>query len=499
MPRTVCYRARVRRRSGHPRDEQRTAGRNRPVRVGEERSLEVESLADGPDALCRVGDYVVFVAGALPGERVLARVTHAGRKFGRAELLSVERPSPDRVGPRCPYFLECGGCHFQHLAYPKQLEHKGARLAKALSHGLERRSLPVLPMAGPDEPWGQRNKIAFHLAGRRGEAEAGFFRMRSRDVIPVRECPVQDPAGTALAFDAVHAINRAGIEPWDPDTGRDGRGILKSVVVRAMKGTGQSHLTLVSRTPRLPREEALVRSLSRAGATAVSINVNDRPGPQLLGRETHVLAGPKRIAEEIGGVRYLSSAGAFFQTSAWGAAFLADAVKRLVDPPEGASVVDLYSGGGLLSLALASRGARVLGIEENPSATGDAIASARANGLESRVWFETGPAEALVRDLARERPPFAVVLDPPREGCDPRVVDAVSRLRPERIVYVSCEPASLARDLAGFAARGWELVLVEPLDMFPHAFHVEAVAVLEPARRSPRPRRPVRGSRSGCS
>lgn len=463
------------------------------MRVGDEISVEVESLADGPDALCRVGDYVVFVAGALPGERVLVRVTNAGRKYGRADLLRVERKSPHRVGPECRHFLECGGCHFQHLDYDQQLEHKTARLTKQLSHSLGRTSLPVLPMAAPENPWGQRNKIALQVIGRPGEADAGFFRMRSRDVVPIRECPVQDPDGTNLAFDAVDAVNAAGIEPWRE---WDQRGVIKAVVVRAMKGTGQSHVTVVSRTPRLPREERLVRELSRAGATTVSVNVNDREGPQLMGRQTHVLAGPQRIAEEIGGVRYLSSAGAFFQTSAWGAAFLADAVVRLVDAPEGARVVDLYSGGGLLSLALAKAGADVIGIEESPAASGDARASARANRLEHRAFFATGPAEARVRDLARERRPYAVVLDPPRDGCDPRVLDAVARLAPERIVYVSCEPASLARDLAIFERTGYRTVRVEPLDMFPHAFHVEAVVVLEPdadpARTNmrSRPRRP---------
>lgn len=486
-----CYGSRVPRPSRPKRDPRRNRGfrsepsygRDKPVRPGDELSLEVEGLADGPDAMCRVGDYVVFVAGALPGERVLVRVTNAGRKFGRAELLRVERPSPDRVGPRCRHFLECGGCHFQHLAYPKQLEHKTARLEKTLAHALRRDALPIVEMAAPEDPWGQRNKIALQVIGRANEAQGGFFRMRSRDVVPVRECPVQDPRGTALSFAAVDAIGRTGIEPWRE---WDDRGVVKAVVVRAMKGTGDAHVTVVSRTPRIPREEKLVRELLRTGATGVSVNLNDRPGPQLLGRHTDLLAGPKRIAEELGGVRYLSSPGAFFQTSAWGARHLVDAVRRLVDAPEGARVIDLYSGGGLLSLALASRGAQVLGIEENPSATGDAIASARANGLERAAEFATGPVEAYLRDLARERAPFAVVLDPPREGCDPRVVEAVSRLAPEKIVYVSCEPSSLGRDLALFDRLGWDTTRVEPLDMFPHAFHLESIAVLE------RPRRPVR-------
>ena len=471
--------------------QRRPTGRHKPVRVGDTVSLDVESLADGPDALCRSGDYVIFVAGALPGERVLVRVTNAGRKFGRGELLRVERPSPDRVGPKCPHFLECGGCHFQHLAYPKQLEHKTARLTKTLSWGLKRQTLPILPMAAPAEPWGQRNKIALQVVGRAHDAWGGFFRMHSREVIPVEQCPVQDPRGTELSFDAVKAVSESGIEPWRE---YDDRGVVKAVLVRSMKGTGDAHVTVVTRTPRIPREDKLVRAILDAGATGVSVNLNDRDGPQLLGRHTTLLAGPKRITEELGGLRFLSSPGAFFQTSAWGAAFLVDAIRRLVDAPEGARVIDLYSGGGLLSLALASRGAHVLGIEENASATGDAVASARANDLENSADFVTGPVESYLHDLMREPTrPYAVVLDPPRDGCDPRVLDAMSRVSPEKIVYVSCEPSSLARDLAHLDHAGWDLERVEPLDMFPHAFHVESIAVLKP-RRAPQ-RRYTRGRR----
>ncbi len=445
------------------------------MRVGEEVSLEVESLAHRPDALCRIGNYVLFHAGALPGEKILARVTSAARKYGRADLLEVERRSPDRVGPKCEHFLDCGGCHFQHMAYPAQLEHKTQRLAKTLGFALQASSLPILDMQGPEDPWGQRNKIALHLQGRRGEARAGLFRMHSREVVPILMCPVQDEFGTDVAFRAVDAVNRSGIEPWDE---AEDRGALRAVVVRATRATKQAQVTLVTRR-HIPRLEKLVADLGRIGATGVSVNLNERPGPQLMGRETTSLAGPARIVEKIGGVTYLSSPGAFFQTSAWGAAFLVEAIRRLVDAPANARVIDLYSGGGLLSLALADRVREVIGLEENPGAVGDAVASARANGF-TNTRFLSGRAEHRIRELTNDGgPPWAVVLDPPREGCDPIVVDAVARMRPTRVVYVSCDPVSLGRDAALFEQRGYELTRVEPLDMFPHAFHIETVALFE--------------------
>jgi 23S rRNA (uracil1939-C5)-methyltransferase len=445
------------------------------VSVGDELTVEIVSLADGPDALARVGDYVLFVAGALPGEKVRIRVVSATKKFGRGALLEIERRSPDRVGPRCEHFLDCGGCHFQHLAYPAQLDHKTRRLEKALEFGMKRRSLPILPMIGPEDPWGQRNKTALHVKGRPGAAIAGLHQMHSRDVVPIRECPVQDSFGTRLAFAARDEINRERIEPWGS---RDDRGLLRAIVVRATTG-GEASVTLVSRRPALPRIDRIAAALERAGATTVALNVNDRPEPALIGRDTRLVAGKKRIAETVEGVRYLSSPAAFFQTSPWGAAYLVHAMRRLVDPPEGATVIDLYSGGGLLSLALADR-AQVIGIEENPAAVEDANASARENGMEERVGFHAGVAERLLHDVAREvRRPWAVMLDPPREGARPAVLDAIVRMQPSRIVYVSCDPVTLGRDLGVLARAGWQPTVIEPLDMFPHAYHVESVTLLE--------------------
>ena len=455
----------------------------RPVSVGAELSVDVESLADGPDALARVGDYVLFVAGALPGERVRVRVTSATKKFGRADLLEIERRSPDRVGPRCEYFLACGGCHYQHLAYPKQLEAKTAQVEKAVSFGMKRArgSLPILDAIGPDDPWEQRNKIALHLKGRPGAAIAGLHRMRSREVIPIEACPVQEKFGTDLAFAARDAVNAERLETWHP---REDSGVARAIVVRSAPSTGEASVTLVSRRTSVPRLERLVERLERAGATTIAVNVNDRDEAALLGRDTTLAAGKKRIAEEIEGIRYLSSAGAFFQTSSWGAAYLVHAMRRLVDPPPDATIVDLYSGGGLLSLAVADRAGRVVGIEENKLAVEDAIASARENGLDEKTAFHAGSAERLADEVARElrRPPFAVLLDPPREGASPRVIDTIARrLRPEKVAYVSCDPASLGRDLALFAQLGYEPTVIEPLDMFPHAWHVESVALLERA------------------
>ncbi len=445
-----------------------------PVAIGDELELVVESVGDGPDALARVEGYILFVAGALPGERIRARVTSAGRKHGRADLLAVLAPSADRVEPRCRHFAVCGGCDWQHVAYPTQLAWKTERLRKTLRWALQREDVPVRDMVGPSDPWGQRTKLALHPRPGASPRTAGFFMRRSRDVVTIEECPVHEPAGLRVTLAARDAATKLGFRGWDPVRGH---GELRALVTRSSE-RGDVQTTVVLHDEPGPTVDALAHELLRAGATTVAVNRNQEPFERLLGRRTRVLEGPPRLEERIGDVRYLASPGAFFQTSAFGAAFLVDAVRRLVDPPREAVILDLYCGGGLLGLALADRVARVIGVEENGAAVDDARASAKANRFRN-CTFEAGPAERLAQAFVRQRlAPFAVLLDPPRAGCDPRVLEAIVQLAPRCVFYVSCDPAAFGRDLALLTQRGFRLDVVEPLDMFPHTHHIEAVGRL---------------------
>ena len=289
---------------------------NVPILVGDYIELEIEAFADGADAFGRLGGYVVLVAGVLPGERVSAKVTSASAKFGRAELVTVLQASPHRVKPGCRHFLQCGGCHLQHVDYPQQLVRKRERLEKAVAHTMGERAPKVLPTLAPDTPWGQRSKIALHLQGAGRHLVGGLRPMRAIGLVPIGDCVASDPKAVELALDAVALLGETGLPAWDDD---NPRGVLRSVVVRRSRATGESHLVVVTTPGTVTKLPLVAADLQKLGATTVSWNENDGPLSLLMGKETKVLRGPRRIREVVNGVEYMLSPDAFFQTSHAGA------------------------------------------------------------------------------------------------------------------------------------------------------------------------------------
>jgi 23S rRNA (uracil1939-C5)-methyltransferase len=299
---------------------------DRPVVIGDEFELRIDGFGDGPDAIGRVGRYVLFVPGALPGEWVKVRVEGAGRKFGRALLQEVIEASPERTEPRCRHFGSCGGCHLQHLDYAAQLRLKGDRLRKTLAHHLGREDLPIEPMAGPADPWRQRNKIALHVEPGGGrDLRHGLYALRSRELVALEECPVLQEPGLELAEKLVAAASDLAIPAWDPASGR---GLLRSVVLRLCAHSGERHALFVVADSEFHQAKQLGARALALGFQGVSLNINTAPPPLLLGRRTKHLAGARRITETIGGVQYLFSPQSFFQTSTWGAGFVVDALRR---------------------------------------------------------------------------------------------------------------------------------------------------------------------------
>jgi 23S rRNA (uracil1939-C5)-methyltransferase len=447
-----------------------------PVRRGDHVTLEVEAFADGPDALAHLGSYVVLLPGVLPGERVRAAVTSGRSKYGRARPLHVDRVSPDRQEPRCRHFLHCGGCHWQHVAYAAQLAHKRSRLQKDLAWALGQGAPDVAETVPAPEPFGQRHKVALHLLpGERGLLPA-LHRLRDLELVPLRECPAVAAPAWELALSVLDRLSALRARVFDPHTGE---GLLRNVLVRRAAGTGQSHVVVVARGD-VPGLRGLAPELLSLGATSVSLNVNDEPPGRLLGRETLVFEGPRRIDEVLSGTTYCISPDAFFQTSPKGAEQLVRIVAQWLQPGPGDTVADLYCGGGLFALPLAATAGSVLGIEESGVAVGDAEAGARRNRRRN-ARFVRGPVAAVLPRLGQDLPqPQLAVLDPPRAGTEPTVLERLCALRPRRIAYVACDPRSLARDLRALKDLGYTSRQVVPVDMFPQTWHVEAVALLEP-------------------
>ena len=427
-----------------------------------------------------------------------------GRGLRADGLVDSDLVSPaHRVTPRCRHFGPCGGCDWQDIAYVEQLRLKQGMIQRAVPRGVT--VLPTLatPSPGGGTPWGYRNKVSFVFgpAGRQQPLVMGHYRRGSRTILPVEECPVHAEAGNQFAFALRDALVKARVAGASPD-GRTG--VARYVVVRVSESSGEVVGTLVATenakalrrvTADLQARIAPDLPAGRRAAAGFHLNLHDRPGPFLFGGETRRLFGLSEVREQVGGASYLVSPTAFFQTNVRAAGVLAGVVLEALADERLERILDLYAGVGLFALPLAKAGRLVTAVEENREAIAGAASALRLNGIDQgRCRLVAARVEDALGGLAgdarsgRRRGPAgggvggdwdAVVLDPPREGCPPRVLDFVLRsLRPARIVYVSCSPEALSRDMARVGGTGYDFERVQPVDMFPHTTHVETVVTL---------------------
>jgi 23S rRNA (uracil1939-C5)-methyltransferase len=410
------------------------------------------------------------------------RVSLDRSRTGAATLLEVVSPSAHRVQPGCSHFGICGGCAWQHIAYPEQL-----RLKTALVDRLVKKAVPTAPDARPmiaatplDDPWHFRNKVhfVFGVAARDGLV-MGHYARGSRRVMAVHECPVHDERGNVAAFGLFDAYSRIG--------GRQGVPTLKSIAIRVSGSSDETMATLVVTDHSDQRLRTATRkALSTSWApSSFHVNVHPRGDAYIFGPETRRITGTERLRDEVGGATFLMSPTAFFQTNVRAAEILVRLVLDAV-PPD-VPVLDLYAGAGLFSLPLARRGHRVTAVEANRTAVGDGEASLRASRIPTgQCEFVAKPVStftpAFANRLRRGRPAPAVpvvILDPPREGCEAVVLDNVfGDIGPATAVYVSCNPETLARDLARIVRHRYTIGSLQPVDMFPHTPHIETVVTL---------------------
>jgi 23S rRNA (uracil1939-C5)-methyltransferase len=433
-------------------------------RSGQELELEIESLAQGGRGVARANGYVVFVAGGLPGDRVRARLGKAKRKYAEASAIELLRPSPERVPDRCEHGGEpCPGAPWQGLAYERQLEHKSSQVDEALRRlgGLE--GFELEPIEAAAAGWRYRNKLEYSFGARDGELVLGFHRRGSwREVVDIDDCELASEANNAARNGVREWARAEAIPAYDR---AEQAGVLRNLVVRDSARTRQVQTRLVSSPAHFPRPPVDLHT------------VVEGPGGGTDG-PTGVL-GAEYLTEELGGLRFRVSPAAFFQTNTSMAerlyAIAADyAALRGTD-----RVFDLYCGIGTIALTLAGRAGEVWGLEAVPEAVADAEENARLNGIDN-AHFVAAQARLGVRPLLEQAgQPDVVVLDPPRAGLSRKVVRRVIECDAPRIVYVSCNPTTLAPDAAQLRDAGYSLRRVRPVDMFPQTPHVECVALLE--------------------
>jgi 23S rRNA (uracil1939-C5)-methyltransferase len=452
-----------------------------PVTTGEIIELTVTGQSHTGDGVGKYEGFTVFVPLALRGERIRAKITKVKKTYAHGRMLEILEASPARTEPACPVFERCGGCQLQHVSYEEQLRIKRQQVIDSFQRiGGWEEEVPVLPVIGMQDPWVYRNKAQVPFGLRGGELVAGFYAAGTHTIVDMDTCGIQHPDNDRAVREVKRLAKELGIPPYDE---KNHRGVLRHVMVRTGFATGEMMVVLVTNGKQLPHRETLVAKLRKALPRMKSLvqNINDRRTNVILGRENRLLWGEPVIRDRIGSVTYVISPQSFFQVNPVQTRVLYDQVRRYARLTGREIVMDVYCGAGTIGLYLADGAAWVYGVESVPEAIEDARRNARINGIE-HVTFEAGKAEDVMpRWREQGIRPDVIVVDPPRKGCDPVLLDTVVDMHPKRLVYVSCNPATLARDARYLRERGIETLEVQPVDMFPHTSHVECVAWMEPA------------------
>lgn len=446
-------------------------------RPGDELTVTVDRLTYGGQGVGRADGLAVFVHGAAAQETVRVRVGRVFRRHVEAEVLAVERPSPDRIEPRCPHFREgCGGCSWQHVAYPAQLLAKAAAVKDSLERLGGFRELPLRPIHPAPNPFYYRNKMefAFHPEGTLGlhPRDAWY------DILRLHECHLASPLTLAIVKAAQDFVEEGRLSLYHP---RTRQGLLRELCIRHGRGGRETLVGIVTSDGAFPEGEAMARRLAALdpGIKGVVRGIRRSSDGATPLAETAVLWGDDAITETIAGLDFRIRLDTFFQTNSAQAECLVDLVKREAGDVASAQVIDVYCGVGLFSLALAAAGARVVGVEIARSAVEAARENARVNAVGG-TQFHAGDARKVLADvLPAGAAPKLLVLDPPRAGAGGKVMRRIARAAPQRIVYVSCNPTTLARDLVELVPFGYKMTAVSPIDLFPQTYHVETVVALE--------------------
>ena len=448
-----------------------------PVVQGNVYEIEIHSLGSSGEGVGRCKDFTVFVPGALPGEKCAALIVEVKKSYARGRIKELLRKSKDRVEPVCDVYPSCGGCQLQHLAYMAQLRAKRQQVVDAVTRIGKRPDLFVEPVIGAASPWNYRNKMQFPVGKKKNEILIGCFAQGSHEIINTTDCHIQKTGNNDVIRAVRGILEKLNIPVYHEDRHS---GVVRHVVGRVGKG-GELMVVLVTATERLPREKEFVRLLRERLPRAVSIhqNVQTYRNNVILGRDTKLLWGRPTILDRLGRLEFHISPRSFFQVNTDQAEILYGKALEYAGLSGDEIVVDAYCGTGTITLFLARKARKVYGIEIVKPAILDARKNARENNVRN-AEFLVGDATQVMPMLCRQGiRADVVVADPPRAGCAPEVLRTFADMAPRRIVYVSCNPASLARDIAILDELGYRATKIQPVDMFPQTASVESVALLE--------------------
>ena len=440
--------------------------------------LTIEDLGVDGEGIGKVDGMAIFVKDAVPGDRVQAKVMKMKKSYGYARLMQVLDPSPERTESRCAFARQCGGCQLQAMTYEAQLDFKAKKVWNHLIRIGGITDLAKPEIIGMDDPWRYRNKAQFPFGtDKEGNPVTGFYAARSHNIIPCTECWLGVEENKVILEKILDHLKTYHISTYDEVSGK---GLLRHVLIRKGFTTGEVMVCLILNGRTMPKLTELVDSLREVpGMTSITINVNTKNTNVIMGTEMIFVWGQDYITDYIGNIKYQISPLSFYQVNPVQTKKLYETALEYADLKGNETVWDLYCGIGTISLFLAQKAGKVYGVEIVPQAIDDARQNAKLNGIENAEFF-VGKAEEVLPEKYEKEGIYAdvIVVDPPRKGCDTAALETMVKMKPERIVYVSCDSATLARDVKWLGERGYEVKKVKACDMFPGTVHVETVVLL---------------------
>ena len=448
-----------------------------PVQKNEYIDVLFEDLTHDGAGVAKVEGYPLFVPDGLPGEKAKIKVIKVNKGYGFGRLMEITEASPYRVEPECPIYKECGGCQLQHMSYEGQLKAKEKQVSDVLQRIGKLENVKVHPVLGMENPWRYRNKAQVPIGEYEGGLIGGFYQQRSHQIIDMKACIIQQEKNDEVVKGVKEICNINGVRAYDE---QKHKGELRHIMARYGLKSGEVMVVLVTRTNELTGKKKIIEEIVKTipGVKSIVQNINSKKTNVIFGEETRVLWGEEVIYDSIGDIKFAISARSFYQVNPEQTKVLYDKALEYADLTGEENVIDAYCGIGTISLFLAQKARKVYGVEIVPEAIEDAKKNAELNGI-SNVEFAVGEAETVIPEWYENGVVADVlVVDPPRKGCDDKLLQTIINMKPKKVVYVSCNPATLARDLRVLEDGGYQTVEVQPVDMFPQTMHVECVAQL---------------------
>lgn len=441
-------------------------------------TLSITDLGSSGEGIGKVDGFTLFVKDALIGDTVQAKIIKMKKSYGYGRLMEILKPSPYRTEARCPQARACGGCQIQPLAYENQLIYKENKVRELLERVGKIGEYRMEPIIGMEEPWYYRNKAQFPVGqNKEGDIVAGFYAGRTHSIVPVDECFIQHPMNRQLMNIVKKWMKDYKVPPYNEV---NHTGLVRHIFTRIGKYTGEIMVCLVINGKRIPAADEFVNALKNVpGMTSICLNINQEKSNVILGNTVKCLWGKPYITDKIGDVAYQISPLSFFQVNPVQTQKLYRTALEYAGLTGEETVWDLYCGIGTISLFLAQCAKKVYGVEIVPQAIEDARKNALLNHIKNAEFF-VGKAEEVLPEQYEKYGVYAdvIVVDPPRKGCDEKLLRCMVQMAPKRIVYVSCDPATLARDLHFLEENGYKVEKVRCVDMFSHSVHVETVCLL---------------------